>query len=97
MIVVALSAFHMAFLFGLFVRALAAPPVETQRAVLAEALDERVRRVTAGIRDIDGCSAKRVPAREHVTLVAEFWHDDDLPQSDLIRRLRRTPIIRRPQ
>ncbi|WP_227134360.1 hypothetical protein [Halorubellus salinus] len=82
-------------LIGLFVRAIAAPPVETQRAVLADALDERVRRVTAGLRDIDDCSATPVPARELVTLVAEFWHDDDLPQSNLSQRLRRTPIIRR--
>lgn len=78
---------------GLVVRALTAPPVETQRAVLREALDERLRSATTGLRDIDGCTASRVPAVEAVELVGDFWTGEDLPQGDLSRRLRSTPIV----
>lgn len=84
-------------LLGLFVRALTAPPVETQRAILGQALDERLRRATAGLREMDDCTASRVPAVDAVELVGDFWTGEDLPQGDLSQRLRTTPIVGGPR
>ncbi|WP_435349184.1 hypothetical protein [Haloarchaeobius sp. HRN-SO-5] len=84
-------------LLGLFVRALAAPPKATQRAALSETLDERVTRITGGLREIDGCAASEVPVEDATTVVADFWAGQDQPQGDLRRRLRTTPIVGGPR
>ncbi|MFD1646056.1 hypothetical protein [Haloarchaeobius litoreus] len=78
---------------GLFIRAIAAPPIEKQRLVLQQRLDERLRRVSGGLREIDGCTAYRVPVEEATELVEEFWAGTEASQGQMEQRLRTTPVV----
>lgn len=78
---------------GLLVRAIAAPPVEKQRAVLQQRLDERLRRVSGGLREIDGCTAHRVSVEDATELVEEFWAGDEAADGQMGERLRTTPLV----
>ncbi|WP_256301996.1 hypothetical protein [Haloarchaeobius salinus] len=78
---------------GLFIRAIAAPPIEKQRAVLQQRLDERLRRVSGGLREIDGCTAHSVPVEAATELVEEFWAGTDASQGEMDQRLRTTPLV----
>lgn len=80
-------------LLGRIVRILAAPPIAHQRAVLRDELDERRRRISNGLRDIDGCEATAVPATDAVSLLETYWTDTDNPGHEQARRLRTTPLI----
>jgi hypothetical protein len=80
-------------LVGLFVQAWLAPPLDEQRQAMFEALTERRQRVETGLRDIDGCDARRVDADEAARLVGEFWAGDSREYDDLRQALRTTPLV----
>lgn len=80
-------------LLGLFIRAVAAPPIEKQRAVLQQRLDERLRRIVAGLREIDGCTAHSVSVEEAAALVEEFWAGTEEQPGEMGQRLRTTPVV----
>lgn len=79
-------------LLGLFVHALAAPPRAVERGEMAATLEDRLRRVTAGLREIDDCEAHRVPAGEATRVLAAFWTDDE-PDDHLSGRLRSRSLV----
>ncbi|MFC6974415.1 hypothetical protein ACFQL1_06675 [Halomicroarcula sp. GCM10025709] len=76
-----------------FVQTWNAPPIEDQRAAMFETLEERVRRVEAGIREIDDCQASRVDAGEATTLIGEFWAGHELEYGDMSQALRTGPLV----
>lgn len=78
---------------GLFVQAWLAPRIEAQRAALFDALDDRLRQIEAGVREIDGCHARRVEATEATRLVGEFWAGEPREYNSLRRVLRTRPLI----
>ncbi|WP_435102417.1 hypothetical protein [Halarchaeum sp. P4] len=78
---------------GVFVDALLAPRVADERAACVELLDERLRRVEAGLRAIDGCHAERVTAVEAARVVAEYWHGEPVEYGDLDAVFRTRPLI----
>ena len=82
---------------GLFVLARYAPRVEDQREAMFDALDERTRQIAAGLREIDGCDARRVDAETATNLVGEYWAGEPREYGDLSRKLRSAPIVRGPQ
>ena len=83
-------------LLGLLVRVRYAPRREEQRAAMFEALDERVRQIEAGLREIDGCSARHVKATAAADLLAEYWTGQPRDSSETERMLRRAPLVRGP-
>jgi len=78
---------------GTFVQAWNAPSLEDQRATMFETLEERVRRVEGGIREIEGCQAHRVDATAATQLVGEFWAGQELDYGDMSQALRRRPLV----
>lgn len=80
---------------GLFVQAWFAPPIEEERDAMFTALEERLRRVQAGVREIEGCGSRRVPVDEMVSLVGSFWAGEQIEYEDMERVLRTHPLIRR--
>ncbi len=80
-------------LLGALLSAWLAPDAAEQRAAMFDALDERLRRVELGLREIDGCAAHRVSAGEATRLVAEFWAGEPLEYGDLRRVLRTRPLV----
>jgi hypothetical protein len=78
---------------GLFVRAWLAPGVETQREGMFDELDERQRRVTQGLREIEGCDAQRVDVGEATRLIGEFWAGERREYGDMDRVLRTRPLV----
>lgn len=82
-------------LVGLFVRAWLAPRLEEQRASMFDALDDRVRRIEAGLRGIDGCDARRVDVTTATRLISEFWAGEPRDYGDMRRVLRTRPLVGR--
>lgn len=80
-------------LIGILVRARYAPRREEERAALVAALDERLRRVENGLREIDGCHARRVDVEDATRLVGEFWAGQSLPYGDMGQVVRTRPIV----
>lgn len=80
---------------GLFVQAWFGPRRAEEQVAMADTLDERLRQVQTGLREIDGCNAQRVEATEATRIVGEFWSGDDLEYGDLESVLRTNPLIRR--
>ncbi len=80
-------------LLGLFIRARYAPRRAAERASMIDELDERLRQVEAGLREIDGCSARRVDAEAATELLAEFWSGESRSQGNTTQQLRGTPIV----
>lgn len=78
---------------GLAVRAVTAPPVAAERAAMFEALDERLRRVERGLRDIEGCDARRLDVAEALALISEFWAGASREYQDPDRVLRTRPLV----
>jgi len=81
-------------LLGTFVRAWNAPSEADQQETMFETLEERTRRVEAGIREIEGCQASRVDADDATQLVGEFWAGQELEYGDIAQALRAKSIIR---
>jgi hypothetical protein len=81
-------------LVGAVVRAVTRPPEAAVREALVTGLEDRLTRVEAGLREIDGCTPTRVRATEAATLVRAFWAGQ--PQTDepaTAAMFRRTPVV----
>lgn len=78
---------------GTFISAWNAPSLSEQRAAMFETLEDRTRRVEAGIREIEGCQASRVSAADASRLVAEFWAGKAIEYGDLANALRTKPLV----
>lgn len=80
-------------ILGMFVRAKFAPRREEEREAMFDELDERLRQIESGIREIEGCNSHRVDATEATKLVGEFWAGEPREFGDIDTRLRRTPVV----
>lgn len=80
-------------LLGLLVRIWSTPHRLDEHAAMLELLDERLWRVEAGLRDIDGCAAHRVGADEALALLGRFWNGEDWDEGDLDGKLRGGPMV----
>ena len=80
---------------GLFLKVWLAPRIEDERAALLDALDERCRLLSRGLREIDACTTHRVSASDAAALVAEFWSGEAIAYDDPDRVLRSRPLLRR--
>lgn len=80
-------------LLGALIEHQFAPGRIAQRCAMVQALDERLRRVERGLRDLEGCHASRVPVEDAARLVGEFWAGDHLEFGDMRAILRTRPII----
>lgn len=78
---------------GMFIQTVCAPPRAEERAALFDALDDRLTRVETGLREIDGCSAHRVPATDAVQIIGDFWAGHDREYGNIEQTLRRTPYV----
>lgn len=78
---------------GLLVKAWTAPSIQEERQAMFETLDDRLRRVERGLREIEGCDTRRVEAEELTRIVGEFWAGQDLDYGNLTKRIRTTPMI----
>lgn len=78
---------------GLLVRAWLAPRVETQREAMFDTLDERLQRVETGLREIDGCTARRVAVEDATALLGEFWTGTQFEDGDISSMLRSRPLV----
>jgi hypothetical protein len=78
---------------GLFIQAWLGSGREEQYAAMFEELDERLRRIRTGIREIDGCNAQRVSATDATQVVGEFWAGDDFGYQNLSQVLRTRPLV----
>lgn len=79
---------------GVFIAMWHAPRQEERHQAMVDALNERLRRVEQGLREIDGCNAHRVDAAALAQLVGEFWTGESLDESDLSRTLRSQSLLR---
>jgi len=61
---------------GLVVRELFAPRAAAEHEALCAELGDRLDRVRAGLRGIDGCTAHRVAATEATEIIGEYWSDE---------------------
>ncbi|MHB9288794.1 hypothetical protein ACKVMT_17335 [Halobacteriales archaeon Cl-PHB] len=82
---------------GALVRAWRAPPRAVEREAQLAALDERLRQVEGGLRDLEGCDASRVDAAQATRLLAEFWTGEPREGRDLEAALRPTPVVGGPR
>ncbi|WP_328587668.1 hypothetical protein [Halosimplex salinum] len=78
---------------GLFVRELYAPRAAVEREALLDELDDRLDRVRAGLRSIEGCTAHRVDATEATAIVGEYWSDESMEYGQLDQVLRTRGIV----
>lgn len=78
---------------GIFVDVVTADRAAAERAAMADALDDRLRQLEQGFRDIDGCAAHRVSAAALTELVADYWTDQDRDEQATEATLRTTPLV----
>lgn len=83
-------------LVGAFVSVWLAPRIEEERAAMFDALDERLRRVERGLREIEGVETRRVDATTAAERIAEFWTGEGVDYEDSERVLHDRPIVRGP-
>lgn len=83
-------------LLGAFVSVWLAPRIEEERAAMFDALDERLRRVERGLREIERVETRRVDATTAAELVATFWTGEGVSYDDPERVLHDRPIVRGP-
>jgi hypothetical protein len=81
-------------MLGVFLTVWLAPRVEDERAAMLDQLDERLRLVARGLRDLDGVTTSRVPADEATELVAAFWRGESVSLDDSGQVLHSAPVIR---
>lgn len=77
---------------GPLLDAVVAPPITHEHEAMFEALDDRLRRVENGVREIDGCAARRVEVDEMVELVSSFWSTGPVEYGDARQAVRTRPI-----
>ncbi|QLH81294.1 hypothetical protein [Halosimplex pelagicum] len=78
---------------GLVVRELYAPREAAEREALIDELDDRLDRVRAGIRGINGCTAHRLDATEATKVIGEYWSDESMEYGQLEQVLRTRGIV----
>jgi len=79
---------------GLFMQAWFAPRRAEQQEAMVDTLNERLRQVQTGLREIDGCNADRVDVTEATQLIGEFWAGENLDYGNMESVLRTNPLIR---
>lgn len=84
-------------LLGVFLQVWLAPRVAEERAALRDTLDERLRLVARGLREIGGVSTSRVSGAEATELVAEFWRGEPVELGDADQVLSTDPVTRAAQ
>lgn len=77
---------------GHVVKAITGGRAVERRAEMFETLDARLRRVEAGFREIEGCSAERLATDDLAGLVREFWTGQQHSSDTNVSR-RMAPII----
>lgn len=77
---------------GVFVDVATASSVAEERAAMAAELDDRLRSLERGLRELDGCATTRVPAPELTDLVTDYWASHDQGR-DTATALRTTPLV----
>lgn len=80
-------------LIGFIVRVLSSPPKAVERASLVSELDERLRAVERGLRDIEELDAGRLSAEELAAVTAEFWKGRDMEEGEVRESARNTPFV----
>jgi len=80
-------------LLGVFVEARYAPKEAEQRAAMVEELDDRLGRIESGIREIEGCTTRRVSVEEATTVIREYWAGESCEEGRTARKLRTTPLV----
>jgi hypothetical protein len=70
-----------------------APPLEEERHLLFDELDDRLRRVERGIREIQGCTTQRVEAAELARVTGEYWAGEELAYDDFENAIRTAPMV----
>lgn len=88
-----LSALASIPVLGVFIRAWLAPGRDDERAAMITELDERLRLVETGLREIDDCDAHRVPVGDATQVIAGFWAGQPQGYDDLAQVLRTRPIV----
>lgn len=78
---------------GVFIKALLAPRRDEEQAAMFEAVDERVRLLQRGIRDIEDCDAHRVAAGEAAELLASFWCGETVTYDDATDVVTTRPVV----
>lgn len=69
-------------LLGTLVRVWLAPSQNEQRDAMFGMLEQRLSRIERGLREIEGCGARAVPATEAVELLASFWAGEQIEYGD---------------
>ena len=82
---------------GILIQARFGPNPEKQREAMFDALDERVRQIETGLREIEGCHARRIDAEAAVDVIGEYWMGETRDLGDIEKKLRRMPLVRGPQ
>ncbi|MFB6211005.1 MAG: hypothetical protein ABEI76_05660 [Halobacteriales archaeon] len=78
---------------GIIVEAWFAPRSEEQHEAMIDTLDDRLQRVRTGLREIEGCTAHRVPVTAATRLVGEYWAGESIDYGDMDRVLRTRPLV----
>lgn len=79
---------------GVFLQVWVAPRVEEEQAAMRDTLDERLRLVARGLREIDGVSTSRVSAADATERIAEFWRGEAVTIDDPEQVLGTSPVVR---
>jgi hypothetical protein len=78
---------------GVFLKATLAPRRDEERAAMFEAVDDRLRQLRTGLREINGCDAQRVSGSEAAELLASFWAGEQVEYDDADRVVTNRPVI----
>jgi hypothetical protein len=78
---------------GIFVSTILRSSEADEREALLDALGDRLSRVEAGLRELEGCSARIVDVHESAQLVATFWESEAAEYDDMNRVIRTSPLI----
>jgi hypothetical protein len=80
-------------ILGVFIKAVLAPQQDIERAAMFDAIADRLQAVERGLREIDGCDARRVGAVTAAELLASFWHGEKVRYEDPNRVVSRRLLI----
>jgi len=78
---------------GVLLRAAFAQPRAVERQTMLAALDDRLRRVTTGLREMRGCDAHRVSAETATRVIGEYWCDHTPEYEDFERAVEHPSIV----
>jgi hypothetical protein len=76
-----------------FVEAVLAPRREAERAAMFDTMADRLQVVERGLREIDGCDARRIEAAEAFELLTSFWRGEEVQYDDPDRVVSRRLLI----